>query len=721
MADNFYRLIKLQTDIATPVFRDLLENCAKKDTSTGETYTTLQRYLLLKEPVIGKLFHNAKWKYDQIYPSGKPSSISSVSDGENLDVSMLSSLLLGLFRKGKTPILPSSMAMDVRNIKDVRNSNILAHGSSTKISSNDFENTWTLLENGILSVAGLIGSATYLDKVKTEIKQTLLSNMPGMWNTCAKWFTSVVEEQADTIRQMQTLIDTGTEMQRHPSGKDQKRFKTVNGKHKTLKHNFKTLMANSPTDGIALSTATAEIRQKLASNKLVIVTGDSDSQYESVALAAIKGMPDFDEEFCVAISDPQEWGKMEEELVRVVVFKDPFGSEEFDRIECSKMVETFERLIEKSKTRKMPVSFTTVILTQKRILKNAFSAVIGQEHELFGVICEPCKTGSDSTSPIDVEVEKMPSLRKKNQPRSQAMKNMLDMSSVYLEGLQKIEAQDKTKYAFGELKKNGCLVITGKEPSDVTLFVVNLATREKGKNTVVLRCPSAIKDIEIRVIDILIIDFFAGQFVLEKEKAKRWIDEFDLLYALSQSRKLSIIISSTKSVFDALKRSLPQVQPLHRLLSGIVDVTKTHVLKLIKLESDAKRDLNVQAVQPAPKTFGVKDIEKVIDTTLMSLERKQTSSELSLHVCNRQVAAAPNTKPLQHCQAALKERASRMKRSRLQSAEADPNTHAKIRHMYRPSTLKESHGHHQVPAAPNTNNSRQKRMTVLTRRWHAIV
>ncbi|WAR31134.1 hypothetical protein MAR_033676 [Mya arenaria] len=520
-------------------------------------------------------------------------------------------------------------------------------------------------------------------------------------------------------------------------------------------------MANSPTDGIALSTATAEIRQKLASNKLVIVTGDSDSQYESVALAAIKGMPDFDEEFCVAISDPQEWGKMEEELVRVVVFKDPFGSEEFDRIECSKMVETFERLIEKSKTRKMPVSFTTVILTQKRILKNAFSAVIGQEHELFGVICEPCKTGSDSTSPIDVE----------------------DMSSVYLEGLQKIEAQDKTKYAFGELKKNGCLVITGKEPSDVTLFVVNLATREKGKNTVVLRCPSAIKDIEIRVIDILIIDFFAGQFVLEKEKAKRWIDEFDLLYALSQSRKLSIIISSTKSVFDALKRSLPQVQPLHRLLSGIVDVTKTHVLKLIKLESDAKRDLNVQAVQPAPKTFGVKDIEKVIDTTLMSLERKQTSSELSLHVCNRQVAAAPNTKPLQHCQAALKERASRMKRSRLQSAgdydlyfkipygeslsprrvvpnsrnrfhkcntryeayqkgtimalnnnspwnqflqengqnKADPNTHAKIRHMYRPSTLKESHGHHQVPAAPNTNNSRQKRMTVLTRRWHAIV
>ncbi|XP_052788076.1 uncharacterized protein LOC128222932 [Mya arenaria] len=428
MVDNGYRLMTLQTDIATPVLRDLLDDCAKKDTSTGETFTTLQQYLFLKEPDIGRLFRNENWKYDQIYPSGKPSSSSAVSDEDNFDVSMLTSLLLGLFRRVNMPILSSSTAIDVRHIKDVRNSKIVAHGCSTHILTQDFENSWNKLEDAILSIAGLIGNATYLDKVRTKINQALMSKLPGMWNSCAKWFASMVEEQVDTIHLLKAVVDAGTEIQRHPSGKDQKRFKTVNEKHKTLKQNFQILMANSSHDDIAHATAIAQICQKLTTNKRVIVTGESGSQYESVALAAIKEMPDYDEDFCVAISDPQEWKDMEEELVRVVVFKNPFGSEKCDEIECNRMMQIFGRLIEKSKIRTMPIPLTTVILPQKCVLKNA-SVVFGQEYEFFGVICEPCRTGSDATCLKDVEVEKSHLVRKKYEPQSQTMKNMLVLLS----------------------------------------------------------------------------------------------------------------------------------------------------------------------------------------------------------------------------------------------------------------------------------------------------
>ncbi|WAR31130.1 hypothetical protein MAR_033672 [Mya arenaria] len=619
MADNYYRLLTLQTDIATPVLRDLLQDCAKKDTSTGEIFTTLQRYLFLKEPVIGHLFHNEKWKYNKIYPSGKPSSSSVVSDGGTFDVSMLTSLLLGLFKNGKTPVLSSATAIDVKYIKDVRNSDSVAHGFSTNISLQDFENTWKGIETAILSIACLKGNAAYLDEVNTHINTTLLSKLPGMWNSCAKWFTSVIEEQMDTIRYLKTVVDTGTEMQRHPSGRDQKRFKTVNEKHKTLKLNFKTLMANSSHDDIALSTATAEIRQTLTRKKRVIVTGESDSQYESVALAAIKELPDYDVDFCVAINDPQEWRDMDEELVKVVVFKDPFGSEDCNRIQCNTMLEIFER-IEKSKTRNMPVA--TVILSQKQILDYSFSFVNDHAHAFFGDICEPCKAGSDYSCPIDLEVEKRVSLRKKYQPRSQAMKNMLDMSSVYLEGLQKIGVQD-TKFEFGELEKYGCLVVTGEEPSDVTSFVAKLATREKGKNTVVLQCPSDIRHVEINVTDTLIIDFFAGQYELELGKAKLWIDKFDLLYSLSQKLKLCIIVSSTRPVLDALKESLPRNQPVHSLLSRVVDITKNNVPQVMKLEPDAQ-DLDAQVVTSAVTMFGKmnnKTVRAIETSTLMTINQ----------------------------------------------------------------------------------------------------
>ncbi|WAR30831.1 hypothetical protein MAR_033373 [Mya arenaria] len=556
MADNFYRLVTFLIDTTTPILQDLFEDCAIKDTTTNQNFTTLQQYLFNKEQDVRTLLSKEKWKYKQIYPKGKPSSSLDVTDSANLDVSVLSSLLLGLYGGLNPPLLAPTTSMDIKQITAIRNSKFLAHGCSTTIQSVDFETLWNQLKKATISIARLRSNNSYTTATEEKIKKTLISNMPGMWNSCAKWFTSVVEEQADTIQSMRTFLETGTEVLSSPSA------------------NFKTLLYNNrPVHSDQLSTMTELIRSKLINNIPVVITGVERALYEEVALTAIRQMPNFNEEFCVTINDPHEWRELEEHFVNVVVFKDPFGLDTLDKSNTKAMNTIFQSIAIRSQN-----GFSTVILTKKSVLKEALLIVSQEGSEMFSDenIFEPAGT---EWYPIDMEAP-IRGTHKRVQPLGQTLKNML-----------------------------------GDEPKVVSSYVASLATRDEGKNALVLKRTADLRYVEVGVVNVLIVEHFAGKHALNKVKARQWLEELDMLKALSQQRNTCVILSSTNAVFkEAMKTKIGKTLTRHPLLANVVDISKSIIHQIVKEEissdngeadplplEESSDSMAIEENQPTPK------------------------------------------------------------------------------------------------------------------------
>ncbi|WAR30858.1 hypothetical protein MAR_033400 [Mya arenaria] len=302
-------------------------------------------------------------------------------------------------------------SMDIKQITAIRNSKFLAHGCSTTIQSVDFETLWNQLKKATISIARLRSNNSYTTATEEKIKKTLISNMPGMWNSCAKWFTSVVEEQADTIQSMRTFLETGTEVLSSPSGTEQQRVRIVNEKHKKLQ---------SPIRG-----------------------------------------------------------------------------------------------------------------THKRV-----------------------------------------------QPLGQTLKNML-----------------------------------GDEPKVVSSYVASLATRDEGKNALVLKRTADLRYVEVGVVNVLIVEHFAGKHALNKVKARQWLEELDMLKALSQQRNTCVILSSTNAVFkEAMKTKIGKTLTRHPLLANVVDISKSIIHQIVKEEissdngeadplplEESSDSMAIEENQPTPK------------------------------------------------------------------------------------------------------------------------
>ncbi|WAR12754.1 hypothetical protein MAR_026934 [Mya arenaria] len=401
--ENRRRLVTLLMDTTTPILKDLLEVCAKNDTPTNQTFTTLEQHLFNKEQAVEKLFGKGNWKYKKIYPNGKPSSSLDVTDSANLDVSVLCSLLSGLYGGSNLPL------SDINQVTAIRNSSFLAHGCSTTIQSDDFETLWDQLKNATVSIAKLRSNNSSTAAVEEKIENILISNMPGMWNSCLKWFTSVVEEQADTIQSMRTFLQTGTEVQTSPLA------------------NFKTLLDNTrPVNLDQSSTMTERIRSKLITKIPVVITGVECAQYEEVALSLIRKMTNFKEDFCATINDPHEWKDLEEDFVNVVVVKDPFGLEMLDESKTKEMDKIFHSIASRIQN-----SFSTVILTKKSVLEKAIKFVPHKENKVYsnGNRFEPAGT---ECYPIDMEAP-IQGTNKRVQPSSQVLKNMLEADPLPLD------------------------------------------------------------------------------------------------------------------------------------------------------------------------------------------------------------------------------------------------------------------------------------------------
>ncbi|XP_052789568.1 uncharacterized protein LOC128224017 isoform X2 [Mya arenaria] len=498
--------------------------------------------------------------------------------------------------------------MDIKQITAIRNSKFLAHGCSTTIQSVDFETLWNQLKKATISIARLRSNNSYTTATEEKIKKTLISNMPGMWNSCAKWFTSVVEEQADTIQSMRTFLETGTEVLSSPSGTEQQRVRIVNEKHKKLQSNFKTLLYNNrPVHSDQLSTMTELIRSKLINNIPVVITGVERALYEEVALTAIRQMPNFNEEFCVTINDPHEWRELEEHFVNVVVFKDPFGLDTLDKSNTKAMNTIFQSIAIRSQN-----GFSTVILTKKSVLKEALLIVSQEGSEMFSDenIFEPAGT---EWYPIDMEAP-IRGTHKRVQPLGQTLKNMLGISSVYLRSKENKDFKQDNDVLTG-LETHGSLVITGDEPKVVSSYVASLATRDEGKNALVLKRTADLRYVEVGVVNVLIVEHFAGKHALNKVKARQWLEELDMLKALSQQRNTCVILSSTNAVFkEAMKTKIGKTLTRHPLLANVVDISKSIIHQIVKEEissdngeadplplEESSDSMAIEENQPTPK------------------------------------------------------------------------------------------------------------------------
>ncbi|XP_052789460.1 uncharacterized protein LOC128223962 isoform X2 [Mya arenaria] len=498
--------------------------------------------------------------------------------------------------------------MDIKQITAIRNSKFLAHGCSTTIQSVDFETLWNQLKKATISIARLRSNNSYTTATEEKIKKTLISNMPGMWNSCAKWFTSVVEEQADTIQSMRTFLETGTEVLSSPSGTEQQRVRIVNEKHKKLQSNFKTLLYNNrPVHSDQLSTMTELIRSKLINNIPVVITGVERALYEEVALTAIRQMPNFNEEFCVTINDPHEWRELEEHFVNVVVFKDPFGLDTLDKSNTKAMNTIFQSIAIRSQN-----GFSTVILTNKSVLKEALLIVSQEGSEMFSDenIFEPAGT---EWYPIDMEAP-IRGTHKRVQPLGQTLKNMLGISSVYLRSKENKDFKQDNDVLTG-LETHGSLVITGDEPKVVSSYVASLATRDEGKNALVLKRTADLRYVEVGVVNVLIVEHFAGKHALNKVKARQWLEELDMLKALSQQRNTCVILSSTNAVFkEAMKTKIGKTLTRHPLLANVVDISKSIIHQIVKEEissdngeadplplEESSDSMAIEENQPTPK------------------------------------------------------------------------------------------------------------------------
>ena len=188
--DKDYRLITLVQDVCPILLRRYFLDLAKSDGNPGVPFSTLDQYMAFRKPDILKLLPKAlrKDQYDLIYP---------YADEEKWDVSLLSAVLLGLFK--------AQMKRGENQFIDIirQNRNKIQHKPGSRIIDDaEFDSTWNDIETAALILASFVGGTTYEDEIRRKIEEVKFNNLPRLGDTLKGWYEDIIIQLRNEITEL---------------------------------------------------------------------------------------------------------------------------------------------------------------------------------------------------------------------------------------------------------------------------------------------------------------------------------------------------------------------------------------------------------------------------------------------------------------------------------------------------------------------------------------
>ncbi|WAR21095.1 hypothetical protein MAR_015069 [Mya arenaria] len=383
--DNYYRLVTFIINTCASVLRRLFLEQAR--ICAGTSFTTVQAYLRTRQRDIDKLKMKkiiSKKQYELLFPSAVP------VDENNWDISLLSVLIKNLY-----PTVQSTVITDVLAIRDVRN-NMQHIANTAHISYSDFDKNWKALRSACLRIALFTKGRVYEEEIEKEIEASLTNSMPNLGDSLRQWYTREfaeslykrIDELSEEIRELRKDTSKASAtlnavITKRPSatahGKPFKRIKATTPISERPFDEFRKFMTTEMTPNIQPHVDCTEIKNRISTRRIAVITGYGGSHYIHTTAHAIREL-NLKEELCTLITDPSDWKHINPMELQLVLFKCPFGDSEPNEEKARVMFDVMDSI--KQTLLDDKCNMFVVVLSQTEVMRAAIE-IIGKSHDLL--------------------------------------------------------------------------------------------------------------------------------------------------------------------------------------------------------------------------------------------------------------------------------------------------------------------------------------------------
>ncbi|XP_053405834.1 uncharacterized protein LOC123566122 [Mercenaria mercenaria] len=580
MADKYYRLVSFLINICPEPLRELFLQNAKSDTKPGIPYTSRGAYLASRKQNILSLKSRRILRDDQynlLYPTSGP------ADESQWDITLLTVLILELFPS----CIPKHVKSFIRDIRDVRNS-LQRVPKTSSISDSMFQKNWDRLEIATLTLAKVVNGTNYENVMKEKIETAKISNMPDLGNTLCLWFMEINTQNTTEMAEIQEKIKEISEDTKEskakasesanilqnacmvkpgPTGKPNKRMKTVDKKLKNMQDQFERTMNAEIPDDFSAPKETDKIKEKLLHNHLVIVVGQNNSLYAAAALIAVKDMG-YNEKRCVEMQSSSDWSHVDSEDVEFVLCRDPFGRDEYDEEKAKGMASIFSSIQQTVKEDRDDKKLAVLMTSDIGVLIECKER---HYHDILEEVVSVYHTTS-ATQPADLTVVRC---NKTIVPSTSAIsQNLADQTRLFLEHHKRQVHPDILKAAKDKFKIHKSVLLVGPPGSGKTSLAVGLAAFYHSSQVLLLTYPEQVQHVDQNRTYLVIIEDFAGNYGFNEIQICDWYKTFDILHVMKSAGKLNIILTCDKQKF----KKCTEKNATHPLLEHTVELQRKNVL-----------------------------------------------------------------------------------------------------------------------------------------------
>ncbi|XP_052772983.1 uncharacterized protein LOC128211904 [Mya arenaria] len=626
--DNYYRLVTFIINTCASVLRRLFLEQAR--ICAGTSFTTVQAYLRTRQRDIDKLKMKkiiSKKQYELLFPSAVP------VDENNWDISLLSVLIKNLY-----PTVQSTVITDVLAIRDVRN-NMQHIANTAHISYSDFDKNWKALRSACLRIALFTKGRVYEEEIEKEIEASLTNSMPNLGDSLRQWYTREfaeslykrIDELSEEIRELRKDTSKASAtlnavITKRPSatahGKPFKRIKATTPISERPFDEFRKFMTTEMTPNIQPHVDCTEIKNRISTRRIAVITGYGGSHYIHTTAHAIREL-NLKEELCTLITDPSDWKHINPMELQLVLFKCPFGDSEPNEEKARVMFDVMDSI--KQTLLDDKCNMFVVVLSQTEVMRAAIE-IIGKSHDLLEdpVTCHKENTKLDP----DIIGQGIRSSVTAKGPNN--ISNLLELTDAYKTRLMRIDHMSPAVIeAKKQMKSSKVVLLTGKNQHDLTQVGLSLATSYNYglSQFLIVRKSEELVNVPIKNISLLMIENLAGKYDYEKQRVSSWLEILEMLLSVVVKKQLKIVLTLES---EKLTRCILDFKKEHEVFSYLVEVNPA-AIRYIKDDLPAQqtplsirycRAMLQQEVKPVTLTF-------VTDLRLLQEEKDEEESNIT--------------------------------------------------------------------------------------------